>query len=471
MTKALLTVWLILAVAAAVALFLDPGLFHLSETITIAGVALAIIWLSITLAGSVAIARKKQLLVYFAFFPVALRLLTYLYFATHPVPGFDAAKYELMARNILDHHSFVTPPFQALYAPLYSTALAGFSIFTGVNEATVLLLNTSIDLLLAFTIYVIADELQDPRTGAVAAWLYLMWPAAVLSAGVAQKDTLAVLLVMQGIVALIRLRRAISAKELIRLGLTGGGTPLTQPPLLFVLPVLGLLLLAPKGYRVVLRVGSIAGAIALALCLPWWVRNYLLFGTFVPFTSASGCSTLVAVTGNLDVWGNLHRLGELKAGQACQGEAMQIIAHNPLVALYKRFSAYSQALTLDIWAPLRMRWAGLTSRETAGLIPSCELFYLAVLAGAAASSRSLRLIRPILLATLAVVLLSHLAFEFYERHRYVVMPMLMLLCASSLSGLASRQRRGWLPAESFHSVAPDAHVDLFSPEPLQGAGD
>jgi hypothetical protein len=189
------------------------------------------------------------------------------------------------------------------------------------------------------------------------------------------------------------------------------------------------------------RVGLIAGAIALAVCLPWWVRNYLLFGTFVPFTSASGCSTLIAVTGNLDVWGNLHRLGELRAGQACHAEAVWIIDHDPTMALYKRISAYSQALALDIWAPLRMTWAGLTSGEAADLIPSCELFYLAILAGAAASSRSLRLIRQILVAALVVVLLSHLAFEFYERHRYVLVPMLMLLCGTTLTMLSGERNR------------------------------
>lgn len=195
-------------------------------------------------------------------------------------PVSDTYDYQIAARMAHDP-GWLTTPFSPK-APGYLMLLAGaFSIF-GVSWWTAVGLNALFGGLTTFFLFRIGEKRIGPRAGLVAAvWLGLT-AHQIMFASFAIRDTMVVLLFTWFVYALAtpfkRMRSALWLAFLYTLLI------MTEPFFLVLLPLL-LLYLAffATGHRVLsLQYVFLFAAFFLFLNIPWTVRNYAVYGQFVP---------------------------------------------------------------------------------------------------------------------------------------------------------------------------------------------
>jgi hypothetical protein len=366
----------------------------------------------------------------------ALRLGAYLALGGVDYPlTTDPGAYAQIAENVRAGHGLLASSawgqFRALYAPLYPLLLALLGP----------LLNPLIDAGMAYTLVRLGEALGSRRNGTIAAALYLLWPVPILLTATPQKEMLALLLAAQAALAVVRLRRELSSAEIVRLGLCAGLLALTQPAFA-PFPAIALLLLK-RDARAIL--GS--AAIALLVLTPWWVRNWLVFHSFVPLTTATGYNLLVAVTGYYAPMKPFMAMGELAGSRAALHAALGFAAEHPGQVVAHRLGSSLRALAVE-------GWPAVVLPQLAILRPLLEAYWLAI-AGAGlwaafrlrAVARELKLL---LAACLVQFAIFNLWFEFGERHRYLIVPFLILAASSfaesrALSGGDKSRRRSARP--------------------------
>jgi hypothetical protein len=249
---------------------------------------------------------------------------------------------------------------------------------------------------------------RTEQTGRAAS-LFLLWPSLILSAPVAQKESLALLLAT-GLFFL-----AIERGRAWMFGLVSGLLLLTQPALILLPPALALFLVRGEPLRWYLAVA----AVAVLVLLPWWLRNWLVFGAFVPLTSSGGLSLAFAVNGGhlppirpdlpeierfalqgRIAWDSLNPPTYV-AGQAKQAFLAFFRDSNALLRIHPE-------APLPFVRAVQAAWLGLL---VAALRCRDRLVWLGLLAG-------------------VVALLPVLPLEFGERHRMHLLP---LLCLAAFS--------------------------------------
>jgi hypothetical protein len=188
----------------------------------------------------------------------------------------------------------------------------------------------------------------------------------------------------------------------------------------------------------VVRLGLTALPSLLIVLAPWWLRNWLLFGAFVPFTTASGMMLNSA-------WRDLAvpfppGLFELPEPErsAVMGElAREAIREHPLGFIEQalRSMVYGFAYEEAPLARFRHTSPPIGALDHARLAPLLQGAYAAMLVTALAGAwRRLRqrAADPAVLyafALLASILAVNVWFEFGERHRLVLTPILLLVAA------------------------------------------
>jgi hypothetical protein len=301
-------------------------------------------------------------------------------------------------------------PFRAIYPPLYPLLLAALGP----------LLNPLIDAGIAYTLVRLGEALGS--NGKLAALLYLLWPVPIFLIAVPQKDTLAILLVVQTALAVVRLRTERRNVEIARLGLCSGLLALTQPAFA-PFPAIALLLLK-RDARVIFASASIA---VLAL-LPWWVRNWLVFHSFVPLTSATGYNLVVAVTGYYAPLKQFNARGELAGSRAAFHAAITFFAEHPAHVLLHRIGSTIRAVVIEAWPVTVYRES--TRPLSIAILPLLELYWLALVGAAVFRFRAVSIeLKLLLVACLIQFALFNFWFEFGERHRFLILPFLIFASA------------------------------------------
>lgn len=369
-----------------------------------------------------------------------------LWLAGDRVPLGDPFVYESLARNLLAGRGLVSdeilelPNLRAFYPPGYPLLLAGVGLILPLGAATFALLNTAIDAAAALLIARIGKEARDAKLGRIAGLLYFAWPANIFLSPLAYKEGLVALLMLTAIVALFASARG-SAKGTVGFGLATGALVLVQPALAALAPLLGLAL-RPRfpDWRTWAQQMAIAASITALLMLPWWVRNYLLFDRFIPFTTAGGLGLWIGATPlGSGSWVRppeaLLAGGELRAAAALGAEAWRIIAADPLgyvahclakipLAFATSEHPLGQLLVMQPIAHksliLRLMW-----------IPQLATFLLlaAAIFGAVKARRTA--LFHMMLAVWLQIILFGMWFEFAARHRYFMTPILMLLAVAA----------------------------------------
>jgi 4-amino-4-deoxy-L-arabinose transferase-like glycosyltransferase len=363
--------------------------------------------------------------------------------------GADPMNYTNLARAVIEGRGLVTDDWQygdglrAYFPPLYPLILAGFWSIFGSSAFATLALHSAMDLIAAWALADAGKRLGQPVAGRVAGAAYFAWPAFALSAGIPQKESLTVLLIvllLRG--AAIWLQAAPEEARRWRhglwIGLWWGLLALTQASLVLAPLIVALALAAQRGLAPVLRLGLSAAPAVLLVMAPWWLRNWLLFGQFVPFTTASGMMRNAALAGlRVPFPSGLFDLPEPERSAVMARLANQAILANPWGALAEGVRSLALGFAYEE-APLarfRHTTPPIGALEHARLAPLLQGSWVLLLGSA--TGRCLWLARkglsdPVVIWTCLLLLsvgVINIWFEFGERHRLMLTPLLLLLAA------------------------------------------
>jgi 4-amino-4-deoxy-L-arabinose transferase-like glycosyltransferase len=202
-----------------------------------------------------------------------------------------------IAYSLAAGHGFSSPYWQetgptAWLTPVYPALVAGvfrvFGIHTPRSFFAIVFLNILFSAATCVPIFYAGKRLGGVMLGSTAAWLWAIFPNAVIIPYEWVWDTsLAALLMATILWATLALAETQNVRAWCGYGLLWGFGLMTNPSLGSVLPVL----LGWSAYRAWkqghLRLSRplLACGIAVLCCVPWTVRNYLTFHRFIPLRS------------------------------------------------------------------------------------------------------------------------------------------------------------------------------------------
>lgn len=187
--------------------------------------------------------------------------------------------------------AFVGPVFPAILALIF--AVFG-SDDTGVQA--VRYIQALLGVLSVFLTYRLVERLTEGRTALVAAFLMAIYPPNILVNGLLLTETVYTVLHLGYLFLLVKLshEEQLSEKaELFLFGLLGAYTALltlTRATAALFPAVFMIYLLWRRRYAFQnwLRNGVIVLLVFSVSMSPWWVRNYIAFDRFIPFSSGAG---------------------------------------------------------------------------------------------------------------------------------------------------------------------------------------
>jgi 4-amino-4-deoxy-L-arabinose transferase-like glycosyltransferase len=179
--------------------------------------------------------------------------------------------------------------------PVYPLLLAGvfriFGVYTFRSYIAAAFLNICFATLTCVPLFFAGKRIGGVRVAAGAAWLWAIFPNAILIPVQSMWDaSLSALLVATIFWATLALAGSRRARDWCGYGLLWGLTLMTNATLIALLPLLlgWLAYRAQKEQRP--RIGRAAFSIGIVIlcCVPWTIRNYQIFHTFVPLRSVLG---------------------------------------------------------------------------------------------------------------------------------------------------------------------------------------
>jgi len=215
-----------------------------------------------------------------------------------------------IAYSIFMGHGFSSPLRDptgptAWTTPVYPYLLAGifrlFGAYTFQSFAAAVALNITFSALTCIPVFYAGRRIGGVGVGAGAAWLWALFPNAIILPFQSVSDAaLSALLAATILWATLKLSDArTGARDACAYGLLWGFALMINATLLALLPfLLGWLALhdmrrsgvrvATPGSAGFIAKPAIAGAIALLCCVPWTIRNYQQLHAFVPLRSVLG---------------------------------------------------------------------------------------------------------------------------------------------------------------------------------------
>ncbi len=205
-----------------------------------------------------------------------------------------------IAASIVSGHGYASP-FRvpsgptAWMAPVYPLLLAAvfkiFGAYTFHSFVAATLLNIAFSTLTCIPIFWTGRRVAGLGVAAGAAWLWAFFPNAILIPFECMWDaSLAALLAAAVLWATLELEKSRRMRDWCGYGAVWGLALMTNPTLISLLPfLLGWLLwqLRKRGQEW-LKPAGIALGVMVICCVPWTIRNYLVFDTFVPLRANLG---------------------------------------------------------------------------------------------------------------------------------------------------------------------------------------
>ena len=189
-------------------------------------------------------------------------------------------------------------PFQtdsgptAWLTPVYPLLVAGifkvFGIYTRAAFFAAVFLNICFSAATCVPIFYAGKRAAGVAAGSGAAWLWALFPNAILIPFEWIWDTsLAALLAAILLWATMELAESKRWRDWVGYGLLWGLMLMTNPAVASVFPVLlgWLVYRTRREGKFTFSKPTMAAILALACCVPWTVRNYLVFHRFIPFRS------------------------------------------------------------------------------------------------------------------------------------------------------------------------------------------
>ncbi|MGB6820625.1 MAG: glycosyltransferase family 39 protein [Candidatus Acidiferrales bacterium] len=240
-----------------------------------------------------------------------------------------------------------------VYPLLLATVFRYFEIYTFRSFVAAVLLNIIFAVLTCVPIYYAGERMGGAGLGAAAAWLWAIFPNAILLPFESMWDAcLSALLAATILWATLALAESRRARDWCAYGLLWGFTLMTNPTLASLLPFL-LAWLAYRAYRAYEHAHKearlwllnplLALGVAILFCVPWTVRNHDAFHTFVPLQSTLGLqlsvgnnaqstdaqTNLVHPLDNADERAKYVEMGEIAYMRQKQHEAIAYMESHP----------------------------------------------------------------------------------------------------------------------------------------------
>ncbi|MFA6116618.1 MAG: glycosyltransferase [Sphingomonas sp.] len=415
------------------------------------GICALLLWVAIAGLGLPLLRARptRRWLALLAMVAITLRL-CFALLSVHRGSGGDPNAYLLLAKGLLirDEYGIYDQYFggywRALFPPFYSFLLAGWGSIAGFSTASVLFLGTVIDLGAASLIVQLGRRLGNEGAGRGAAWLYLVWPSVLFSAPLAQKEGLCAFLILALALAWLNRDHRIW-RNAVKIGVPAALLALTQPGQAPLAALFGLCLIGQAGFLPILLAGLRAACIALLVMLPWWIRNWLIFGVFMPLTSAGGASLWIG--NNPDATGNwlpppehLRGLPEIVYNKRIGAIAVEWIRANPGAFVRLTITKFLRACGVGAFGIGRLvaMQPPLPAAIAAALVPFSHLAHVALLGGSAVAARLRRMpgtgtLLLLIAACLIQLMFFGVWFEFSERHREFLTPFLLLLVCGMIA--------------------------------------
>jgi len=353
-------------------------------------------------------------------------------------------------------------PFQrdsgptAWLAPVYPYLLAGifklFGIYTLPSFFAALSLNILFSAGACVPIFYAGKRIAGIGAGSAAAWLWAIFPNAVIIPFEWIWDTsLSALLVATLLWATLELAESRRVRDWCFYGLLWGFALLTNPAIALLFPEL----LAWAAYRIRDRAHAaswlmrpvLAAALALLCCLPWTIRNYVQFHKFIPLRSNFAFELYIgnnenyddqhrsrpsAITQDREIFRYLH-IGETAFMEEEKRKAVAFIVEHPRIELWLVAQRF-----VDFWTGTSTPLAAFRQADSLwlrvillcnDLAPLCAFLGIVVLL-ATKNSYALPVVAvPILFPLLYYV--THTSL----RYRHPIDPVVLLLAAIGVHGL------------------------------------
>jgi 4-amino-4-deoxy-L-arabinose transferase-like glycosyltransferase len=289
-----------------------------------------------------------------------------------------------IARSIAEGHGFSSPLSiesgpTAWLTPVFPYLLAGvfkvFGVYSYKSALVITILNISFSAFTCIPIFYIGKRVGGIGTAAIAAWLWAIYPNAVLIPIEWIWDTsLAALAAGLILWATLAIRDSERRKDWVGYGLLWGAGLMVNAAIFALVPFLfgWLALELRKKSRLWLQLPVAALILMGVVCVPWTIRNYVVFHKVIPFRSNFGLELWL---GNNDqvpdtFAGFLHpndypperekfaRLGEIEYMRQKQTEAFQFMRSHPADAsrfFWRRFVDN----WIGMWDPVQDMWHSL----------------------------------------------------------------------------------------------------------------
>jgi len=256
----------------------------------------------------------------------------------------------------------------AWLTPVYPLLVAGtfriFGVFTRGAFFAVVFLNALFSAAVCAPVYFAGKRIGGLVVGSAAAWLWAIFPNAVMMPYEWVWDTcLAALLAATLFWTSLELAESRRWRDWCGYGLLWGFTLMTNPALGALLPFLlaWAAFRAQRSLKLGLAKPALAAGIAVLCCVPWAVRNYLVFGRFVPLRSNFPLELYIGNNNNYAspqyVWPpkiskereilRYFRLGETAFMDEEMRKAMEFIRAHP-----KIFMELNEARFVEFWTGL-----------------------------------------------------------------------------------------------------------------------
>lgn len=347
-----------------------------------------------------------------------------------------------------------------VYPLLLATVFRYLGTYTFRSFVAAVLLNILFAVLTCVPIYYAGERVGGAGLGAGAAWLWAIFPNAILIPFESMWDAcLSALLAATILWATLALAESRRARDWCAYGLLWGFTLMTNPTLSSLLPFL-LAWLAYRAYRAYKEIlpwllnPLLALGVAIVCCVPWTVRNHDVFHTIVPLRStlglqlsvgnnaqSTGAQThLVHPLNNADERAKYIAMGETAYMRQKQQEAIAYMKSHP-----RRVAGLSANRFVAFWTGGTA--APLTDFEQnhSGWFRYVLIFNLGAGIGAVIGIILLFWRRSVFAVPLAVFPLVFPCVYYLSvaqpRYRLPIDPVVLVLTAIALSGAMSRGLR------------------------------
>lgn len=247
---------------------------------------------------------------------LVLRLLTVLWAAGRFPPADDGHFYHIVATRIANGlgYTWLWPDGAVTYAAHYPVGypalIGGVYALVGSTPTAAMALNAVLGALGAGGVYWIAATLGLRGPALVAGSIAALHPGFVFyTPALMTEGVTGALLSLSGAACVLAAKRAANWRWLLLVGLLCGLTALVRPQVIVLAPLFGVLASA-MGPRARLSSAAVVTAVAIAVCLPWTLRNCSRLDRCV-FVSANGGWNLFigSAEGATGRWVALDRLG------------------------------------------------------------------------------------------------------------------------------------------------------------------